>query len=889
MVKSILQQLSEERKQLQAEGELPDWFTTHGWQMFKEKYQYEGQSLRETYWRIARCAAKHLPKDQDIWAQKFFDIAWKGWLAFSTPVLANMGTPRGCPVSCSGQFISDSVYGFYSNRLETAILTKNGFGTSGYLGDIRPRGAEISKGRGKASGSLPVFKMFVQDMRDINQNTRRGAWAGYLPIDHADFYEVSNYLMNHPDDLNIGWNVTEAFIERLNTGDGDAVERYQRAMKIRALTGKGYFHFVDKANALSPQMYKDANLLIKGSNLCQEIELFSDEEHTFTCVLSSMNAHKFDEWKSTDAVFTATVFLDCVAQDFIEIAKDVKGLEKAVRFTEKGRALGLGLLGFHSYLQAHSIPFESLEAGYKNTEIFKHLHEESMKASKWMAKELGEPAWCKGYGVRNTHRCVTGDTRILTSTGQHQIKDLVGKNIKVWNGEEYTETQVFETGDSDILRVHFSNGMWLDCTPDHRFLVATAQRTTSGMFSNYFQTVEACDLRHGDCLPKFKVETATENRNVLPYAYTAGLFCADGSINNSQSGKYPRNELRLYGVKQALSPHVEWKSSKTWGDDTVTRGYLPDDILPKYVVPFDYDIHSQLSWLAGLIDGDGTSTSRGITISMKSQTFARDVALLVQSLGGEISITQALRTGGYQGGSPIYWVVNISLFSLGTEWLATLPTKRVKVPKIKSVAKAGKTHFNKVCHIERLPIQPTYCFTEPKRGLGVFNGVLTKQCAVAPNTTSALICGGVSQGIEPVSANVYNQPSAAGELERINPEFIKVLEGKGKYTPEVINDINYKLGSVQHLDFLSEHEKRVFKTAYEIDQHVIIRLAAARQRFIDQGQSLNLFFDADEDEAYISSVHQEAFLNPWIKGLYYMRTLAGVQASKGEECEACSG
>jgi len=278
-----------------------------------------------------------------------------------------------------------------------------------------------------------------------------------------------------------------------------------------------------------------------------------------------MNLHKFDEWKDTDAVFTATVFLDCVAEEFIQQGKDIKGLEKAVRFTQKGRALGLGALGFHSYLQKHRIPIESLPAHLKNLEIFKHIDDESLRASQWMAEELGEPEWCTGYGVRNTHRI-----------------------------------------------------------------------------------------------------------------------------------------------------------------------------------------------------------------------------------------------------------------------------------------------------------------------------------AIAPNTTSALICGGVSQGIEPVVANAYTQAGAAGELERVNPEFIKLLEEKGKYTPEVISDVADKLGSVQHLDFLTDEEKLVFKTAYEIDQKTLIRLASTRQQYIDQGQSLNLFFDANEDEQYISEVHREAFLDKNIKALYYMRTLSGVQASK-DDCIACEG
>lgn len=296
-----------------------------------------------------------------------------------------------------------------------------------------------------------------------------------------------------------------------------------------------------------------------------EITLFSDEDHTFTCVLSSMNLAKYDEWKDTDAVFTATVFLDCVAQEFIERGREIRGLEKAVRFTERGRALGLGTLGFHTYLQSHRIPFESFEAHGLNSLIFKDIRTKADEATRWMAETLGECEWTRGYGVRNTH-------------------------------------------------------------------------------------------------------------------------------------------------------------------------------------------------------------------------------LL----------------------------------------------------------------------------------------------------AVAPNLSSALICGSVSQGIEPVYKNAYVQGSASGEINRINPVLVGVMKERGVFNYDTVDDIISNAGSVQQVEWLDDHEKRVFKTAFEIDQFAIIRMAAARQRYIDQGQSINLFFAADEDEKVISAVHKEAFLNPWIKSLYYIRSEAGVTGSTGV-CEACEG
>ena len=176
--------------------------------------------------------------------------------------------------------------------------------------------------------------------------------------------------------------------------------------------------------------------------------------------------------------------------------------------------------------------------------------------------------------------------------------------------------------------------------------------------------------------------------------------------------------------------------------------------------------------------------------------------------------------------------------------------------------------------------EPEWC-----KGYGVRN---THLLALAPNTSSALICQAVSQGIEPIVANSYNQPTSAGEITRLNPVFLKFATDKGMMSEELLKSIDDNEGSVQHIEWMTDHEKLVFKTAYEINQKTIIRLAAARQQFVCQGQSLNLFFDADESEEYIMEVHQEAFENPNIKGIYYMRTAAGVKASSGE-CIACEG
>ena len=567
MVSSVLDNkyefLSAERKRLQQQGLLPNWYQTGGWALFKSKYMDGSTSFKNRVEQIAATAAKHAPKDGVDWYAKFFEVIWNGWLSPSTPTLANLGTNKGMPVACSGQYIGDSVADFYGELLDTAVLTKNGFGTSGYLGDIRPRGSQIATG-GTASGVLPVFQTYVDAMKRVTQGVaRRGAWAGYLPIDHPDFHELADWVKNNPDDANVGWTVSNDFIESLDSGHPEAIERYQKALKLKMLTGKGYFLFTDKVAEARPVMYKEHNLDVKASNLCTEIMLHSGEEETFTCILASMNLEKYDEWKDTDAVGTATVFLDCVVSEFLSMATGKRGFEKAVASTEKSRALGLGVLGWHSLLHKKMIPFESFQARRLNVEIFNGINKKSAAASRYLAGQLGEPAYCKGHGVRNTHRI-----------------------------------------------------------------------------------------------------------------------------------------------------------------------------------------------------------------------------------------------------------------------------------------------------------------------------------AVAPTMSTSQLMGGVSQGIEPFIGNVFVQQGAGGETIRVVPELLEIMKREGVYSRDTLLEIASHDGSIQHVTWMTPEEKEVFKTAFEIDPYVILTQASERQLYICQGQSLNLFFGADDPEEHISAVHKAAFKDKTILSLYYIRTKAGVSASSGE-CVAC--
>lgn len=480
---SNYEELSIERKRLQQEGSLPEWYQTGGYQLLKSKYLWKDSTLKETFQRMADTAIQHLdgklPKDEvDYLHRRFFEIMWDGHLAPASPVY-NLGTPRGLPVSCSGGIVRDSVEGFYHNLLEVAVLTQEQFGTSGYLGYIRPRGSKISRG-GTAAGIVPVLNALAQSMRDITQGTtRRGSYAAYFDVMHGDFYEIIQSVESDPEDKNIGINYYDVDINNVLSNDeyNETFKRWQRHMKFKSIFGKGYFYFPDKVHRHQPDSYKnnkqftniynindvvevyvdyrirklsikdvlalfeknkgdnkyskqvrlltetktmlyivgysidgdtvtiksERRLKSKASNLCTEIILHADELHTYACVLSSMNGSKFDEWKDTDAVYVATIFLDCVNEELIKLAKNIPEMANIVRGAEKGRPLGLGLLGFHTYLQEHNIPFESVDAIHVNDEIFKHLHDESLRASQYLAKHFGTPEWCDA-GVRNTHR-----------------------------------------------------------------------------------------------------------------------------------------------------------------------------------------------------------------------------------------------------------------------------------------------------------------------------------------------------------------------------------------------------------------------------------------------------------------------------------------------------
>lgn len=378
------------------------WKNEESEQILNRGYLLKGETVEGAIERVATAAAKRLYKPELI--EPFKEMIERGWMSLSSPIWANMGTQRGLPISCFNVFIPDSIEGITHKLGEVIMQTKIGGGTSGYFGTLRERGSAVTD-NGKSSGAVSFMKLFDTAMDTISQGgVRRGAFAAYLDIDHADIEEFLKIksIGNPIQNLFTGVCVPDYWMQEMIDGDADKRQVWAKILESRQQKGLPYIFFSDNVNRNKPQVYKDLNMRINGSNLCSEIMLPSSEEESFICCLSSMNLELYDEWKDTEAVKLAIFFLDAVLQEFIEKTEGNHYLASANRFAKRHRALGLGVLGWHSYLQKNMIPFEGLEAKMLTTEIFKNIKDRADKATADLARIYGEPELLKDYGIRNT-------------------------------------------------------------------------------------------------------------------------------------------------------------------------------------------------------------------------------------------------------------------------------------------------------------------------------------------------------------------------------------------------------------------------------------------------------------------------------------------------------
>lgn len=395
--------------------DIPEWGCTEVYlKTISRGYLLDGETPKDAYWRVATTVARRNRKPE--LASKYFDFIWSGWLNLASPVLSNTGTERGLPISCFGIDVADSIADIGGKNLEMMLLAKHGGGVGIGINQIRPAGSIITN-NGTSDGVVPFCKMYDSTILATNQGAvRRGAASVNLNIEHDDFWEwleirepkgdINRQCLN----LHQCAVVSDKFMRKVENGDEEARKRWSALLRKRRQTGEPYIMFKGNVNKQNPEAYKQNRLKVFMTNICSEIVLHTDENHSFVCCLSSLNLAKYDEWKDTDLVYWATWFLDGVLEEFIQKAKMMRGFENSVRSAEKGRALGLGVLGWHSYLQEKGLPFEGLLAHHETRKIFSGIKMESERASRAMAEEYGEPLWCVGTGFRNTHTMAIAPT-----------------------------------------------------------------------------------------------------------------------------------------------------------------------------------------------------------------------------------------------------------------------------------------------------------------------------------------------------------------------------------------------------------------------------------------------------------------------------------------------
>lgn len=394
-----------------------DWLTDDA-RTFLERGYIQDISAEERYRQIADRVEEITGLDGI--ADKVYEYSARQFLSFASPILSNFGTKKGLPISCNFGTVDDTLNSILHGMYEMGILAKHGAGTAKNLSAIRGYGIPYGKDKsGISEGLISWATEYSNIISKVSQGgMRRGFLTIYCSVEHPEIDWFLNIGANGDErtpgyaikNITTGVTIPRGWLDSMKGGDKEKREIYAKILKRRSEIGFPYILFEDNCDDAKPQVYVDKGMDIFTSNICTEVIEYCDSEKEFTCCLMSLNAAKFDEWPD-DLVFTANIILDSVLTEYIEKARNIAGFEKAVRFAEEHRAIGVGILGFHSYLQRKQIAFGSIESYQVNSEIFRHLKSESDRASRWMASQWGEPEMLKGYGLRNTTRIAIAPTK----------------------------------------------------------------------------------------------------------------------------------------------------------------------------------------------------------------------------------------------------------------------------------------------------------------------------------------------------------------------------------------------------------------------------------------------------------------------------------------------
>jgi len=398
----------------------PEWMDDIAVSMISKGYLIYDEDVFDAFKRVSKAAARRL-KRKDL-QPFFYEAIVKNWLCLASPVLSNLGTERGMPISCFGIDVDDSIEGIADANSELMRLSSQGGGVGIGVSRIRGRGKQI-KDNGVSEGVVPWCKIYDSTILATNQGSvRRGAASVNLSIHHPDIEEFLGIRRPKGDvnrqclNLHQCIVIDDKFMQMVEDKDPKALKLWGEILKTRLETGEPYIMYEDNVNNASPEAYKQNNLKVTMTNICSEISLYTDPLHSFICCLSSLNLARWDEWKDYKFENGMTLpelacwFLEGVLQEFIDRAKNIKFMENTVRSATKGRAIGIGVLGWHTYLQSKNVPFVGIQASAYTRIMFEFIEREALKASKAQAELYGEPEWCKGTGLRHTHHLAIAPT-----------------------------------------------------------------------------------------------------------------------------------------------------------------------------------------------------------------------------------------------------------------------------------------------------------------------------------------------------------------------------------------------------------------------------------------------------------------------------------------------
>ena len=478
------------------QGEIPSWYSTNALQFFMDKYSYQGESVKSRYETVNKMLATFAPKVYPIWwdedeyfkgltyEQAFNKLAWDGYSVYSTPLLANGGlTNRGLTVSCSGQHMGNSVASKAFIRGELEILIKNSHGCSMDVSHWLSEGTVYDSDGNISSGIIPIISEMQESTEAINQGIRRGQTLFAVDALHGDFWKVASKLYLERATLNIAWIITDEFIGKLNNGDTETILRWNKILYLRMATGKGYFTKIDTMNRNKAQVFKNLNLKVHASNLCNEVNLPANDEYSFTCVIINANLTLLDSFPK-HLFHVLHIMQDCNVSNYIDILNKKTGinaifLSKVKKFTEYFRAVGTGVCGWHSLLMQKRLVYGSMESMLLNEQIFSRMQADLNEANVWLAEVLGVPEGNKRAGImlRNATTMMMPPTKssaelsrnsptesINPETALIKVKESVGGDLLRINTEFLKLMK--EKGmynDSEVERIMSNKGSVQDC------------------------------------------------------------------------------------------------------------------------------------------------------------------------------------------------------------------------------------------------------------------------------------------------------------------------------------------------------------------------------------------------------------------------------------------